>query len=64
MKLLSTSGLLFAVASASDMNGNSGAYVMIDWAAVFVEAHLLEGSTSTGAFMNTSGNTNTIGLNP
>jgi len=37
---------------------------MIDWAAVFVEAHLLEGSTSTGAFMNTDTNKNTIGLNP
>jgi hypothetical protein len=41
MKLLTTSGLLYAAAnSAATTDGNYGAYTMIDWAVTFEEAYL------------------------
>ena len=47
MKLLTSSGLLFAAANAAAQtaDGNMGAYAMVDWAALFNEVHLAYNAT-------------------
>ena len=37
---------------------------MIDWAAVFLEEHLLEDSATANSYINGTNGRNTIGLNP
>lgn len=70
MKLLTTSGLLFATAAnASNADGNYGAYPMIDWAAVFEEKYMrctgaLITTTPCGGFANSATSYNKVGLAP
>ena len=62
MKLLTSTGLLFAaVNSTATVDGNFGSYPMIDWAATFTESHL-NMKTSTSKYNEPD--TVTIGLNP
>lgn len=61
MKLLTSAGLLFAAVNSTSVDGNSGAYTMVDWAAIFNEIHLSE-KTTTNKF--TEPDTVTIGLMP
>ena len=63
MKLLNTTGLLFATVSSANVDGNSGAYTMVDWAATFNEERLVEGTTGN-YISKTAGSKSTIGLAP
>ena len=65
MKLLNTTGLLFATVSSANVDGNSGAYTMVDWAATFNEERLLEADgTANNYISKTAASRSTIGLAP
>jgi len=65
MKLLTTTGLLYATVSAANVDGNSGAYTMVDWAATFNEERLVGADGATTNYISkTTGSKSTIGLAP